>query len=198
MIIIGMNRKLFPNPMSDVPYDVVTPASIGTLTDVTFAPFMNTPMQLRKRQTLSSQALISTEDLIKMCPLDNVLGKDVAAGCVAGIYNKFCSNPSDASLLAQCHDAYNRAFGASFFKPLGDVCPAWRKGPLSRSCVTAIKNFSYRYLVGNDLVTAFTLKSWSKTFLDNPNSHHAKLHLLALGKQRVPDALSPASLYVQP
>jgi len=144
------DRKLFPNPMSDVPYDVVAPASIGTLTNVTWAPFLNTPVTLRKRQTLSLSAPISTAELVNMCPLNNVQNADVAAGCVAGIYNRFCYNPADSTLLAQCHDAYNRVFSASFFKPLGDVCPAWRRGPFSASCANAIRSFSYNLLMGYD------------------------------------------------
>jgi len=146
-------RRLFPNPMSNVPYDVVVPASIGTLTAVTWTPFLNTQVKLRKRQALSTSALVSTAELIRMCPLNNVQNADVAAGCVAGIYNRFCYNPSNPSLLAQCHDAYNRAFGASFFKPLGDVCPAWRKGPLSASCARAIQSFSYNLFMRMDPIT---------------------------------------------
>jgi len=159
-------RKLFPNPMSDVPYDIVTPASIGTLTNATWIPFLNTPVTLRKRQTLSTSALISTQELVRLCPLNNVQGADVAAGCVAGIYNRFCFKPTDPTLLAQCHDAYNRAFGASFFKPLGDVCPAWRKGPFSASCANAIRSFSYNLLMGKDPTTG------QLVYL-NLNSYHA-------------------------
>jgi Leucine-rich repeat (LRR) protein len=142
---------LFPNPMSDIPYDIVKPASIATLTNVTLIPFLNTPTNLRKRQVLSSVAPISTDELIKLCPLNNVQSSDVAAGCIAGIYNKFCLWPTNPTLLSQCQDAYNRAFDASIFKSLGAVCPAWRKGPLSNSCATAVSQFSYNYLLGYDL-----------------------------------------------
>ena len=134
--------------MSDVPYDIVVPVPIATLTNVTFGLFMDTPVQLRKRQVLSFSASISTEELVRMCPLSNVQGADVVAGCIAGIYNKFCFNPSNATLLRQCHDAYNRVFDASIFKPLGAVCPAWRNGPYSLSCQTAVNNFQHRYLLG--------------------------------------------------
>jgi hypothetical protein len=149
--------------MSDVPYDVVVPISVGVLTNVTFVPFMNTPVQLRKRQSLSSLSSFSTDELLQLCPLNNIQGQDVAAGCVAGIFNKFCCNPFDAMLLAQCHDAYNRAFAASFFRPLGDVCPAWKKGPLSRSCATAIGSFSYRYLIGKDASGASVFMTLDRT-----------------------------------
>jgi hypothetical protein len=161
-------RKLFPNPMSDVPYDVVRPVSIATLTNVTFAPFMNTAVSLRKREMLSSSTPISTQELLKFCPLDNVLGQDVAAGCIAGIYNKYCYNPFNSTLLNQCHDAYNRAFAASFFKPLGDVCPAWRQGPFSSSCATAVLSFSHQYLVGRDA-------SGVNVYLTLNNTHASEL-----------------------
>ena len=133
--------------MSDVPYDVVVPVSVTLLTDVTFQPFMNTRVRtLQKRQTLSSSNLITIDELVRMCPLDDVQDQDVPAGCIAGIFNKLCSNPSNATLLAQCHIAYDQAFAASVFKPLEEVCPAWKKGPRSFSCGHAIHKFSFKGL----------------------------------------------------
>jgi Leucine-rich repeat (LRR) protein len=137
--------RIFPNPMSDIPYDFVKPLSLGILSSVTVTAFMNTPVTnlKRKRQFLSGQAPVTTDELIAMCPLNNVFGQDVAAGCIAGVYYKYCSNPWDSDLLSQCHDVYNRVFAASIFKSLGEVCPAWKKGPLSASCASAIRSFSY-------------------------------------------------------
>jgi hypothetical protein len=150
----AFSKKIFPNPMSSIPYDLVVPVSIGTLTNVTLVPFLNTPALLRKRQTLSSQATLTTEALLKTCPLNSGIGSaagaDVAAGCVAGIFQKWCDQPAsnDLTILRQCHEAYNKVFAASFFKPLGDACPAWKKGPQSQSCVKAINNFSYSLYQG--------------------------------------------------
>jgi hypothetical protein len=135
--------------MSDVPYDAVRPVSIGLLSNVTLGPFLNTAVLLKKRQILSNQATASTSELLQMCPLNDIQGSHVAAGCIAGIYNHYCYNPLNSTLLSQCHDAYNRAFGASIFKSLGDVCPAWKNGPRSASCVIAIKNFQYHYVDGD-------------------------------------------------
>jgi hypothetical protein len=144
-------KKIFPNPMSDVPYDLVRPASVGLLSNVTWEPFMNnTVLSLRKRQVVGTQAPVTTEELIAMCPLNNVQNGDVAAGCAAGIYKRFCTQPFDQNLLWQCHDAYNRAFAASIFKSLGAVCPAWRSGPRSAACSNAISTFSYDYYIGID------------------------------------------------
>jgi hypothetical protein len=108
------------------------------------------PIQ-RKRQILNPNAApATTEELLNMCPLNNVQGADVAAGCIAGIYKSYCTNSSDTQLLNQCHDAYNRAFAASFFKSIGDVCPAWKQGPRSAPCALAITQFSYNYFIGKD------------------------------------------------
>jgi hypothetical protein len=150
----AMSLKIFPNPMSSIPYDLVTPASIGTLTNVTWVPYLNTPALLKKRNIFSSKATLTTEELLKTCPLNSGIGSsagaDVAAGCVAGIYQKWCTQPtsSDSTILRQCHDAYNKVFAASIFKSLGDVCPAWKKGPLSNSCAQAIDSFSYSLYMG--------------------------------------------------
>jgi hypothetical protein len=103
-----------------------------------------------KRQVVTTTAPISTDELIKMCPLNNVTNADVPAGCVAGIYNTYCYNPGNAVLLGQCHAAYNRAFSASFFKSIGDVCPAWKRGPRSSNCALAISVFSYNLVTGQD------------------------------------------------
>lgn len=105
---------------------------------------------IEKRQVGGFPAPVTTQELIKMCPLNNVQSSDVVAGCISGIWNSFCKNPYDKILLGQCHDAYNRAFGASIFKSLGNVCPAWKSGPRSLSCSTAISTFSYNYEIGKD------------------------------------------------
>jgi len=140
--------KIFPNPMSDVPYDLVTPASAGTLSTVTWDVFLTTPVSLRKRQELSTSALTSTQELIKLCDL-NTAG-ELPAGCISGIYNMYCTSPTNTNLLLQCHDAYNRAFGASKFKAIGDVCPSWKVGPRSPSCLTAVKNFKAQLEMGRN------------------------------------------------
>jgi hypothetical protein len=137
--------------MPNAPYDVVKSVSIISISKTTWTPFISTPVfSLKKRQVYGTSAPVSIEELMAMCPLNNVQNADVPAGCIAGIYNKFCYNPYDPPLLAQCQDAYNRAFGASIFKSLGDVCPAWRQGPRSAACSRAISTFSYNLFVGAD------------------------------------------------
>ena len=136
--------------MSEIPYDKVMTVPISLLANDTLTPFLNTPVILRKRQTLSVASSLTTEELLRLCPLNSVQNADVAAGCIAGIYNKLCSNPFDATLLAQCHDAYNRAFAAYYFKSLGANCPAWRYGPRSELCASAILTFTYRVSLGYD------------------------------------------------
>jgi Leucine-rich repeat (LRR) protein len=148
------NTFAFPNPMSDVPYNLVRPASIGLLSDVTLIPFLDTPALLRKRQTSSNTADMTVNELVKLCPLNSGIGSasgsDVAAGCISGIYQKYCTKPWDPTLLVQCQRAYEGAFSASIFKELGSVCPAWKSGPRSQDCTSKIAAFSYAYPTGID------------------------------------------------
>jgi len=139
--------KIFPNPMSDVPYDLVVPASIGTLTAVTFEPFMNTSLitSLRKRQMLSQQ--FSADQLHKLCPSKNSKGQDLYAGCLLGLYNKFCRNPAP---ISQCQDTHYQVWQSSIYKSLGAVCPAWKSGPRSKACTKAVSDFSQKVVSGLD------------------------------------------------
>jgi hypothetical protein len=143
-------RKLFPNPMSDIPYDAVVPVPLATLSNVTLVPFLNTPLTLRKRQALAVGANVTVDSLIQMCPLNNVQDPNVPAGCIAGIYNRYCLNPADSSLLTQCQQAYDQAFAASIFSKIGAVCPAWKNGPLSNSCLGEVAAFKYPLWMGKD------------------------------------------------
>ena len=153
-----LHRKIFPNPVADAPFTIVANMSTVLLSEVTWLSFLESPVLLEKRQQSSNKAPVTTEQLLKMCPLNNVMGADLAAGCIAGIYNRFCKTPSDSSLLGQCHDAYNRAFAASYFKPLGDVCPAWKNGPVSASCLRAIGSFTHSYNIGSGKTFEVTSK----------------------------------------
>ena len=46
--------------------------------------------------------------------------------------------------MAQCHRVYDQVFTVSIFKPIGDVCPAWKRGPRSLECYNAIQKFRYQ------------------------------------------------------
>jgi hypothetical protein len=164
-------QYLFPNPMPNVPFDLVVPASAGTLSNVTWGPFMTTSRTLRKRQQTSTIGIVSAEELVKMCPLDNVQSRDVPAGCVAGIYSRFCYDPSNPELLSQCHDLYNRAFSASIFKPLGDVCPSWKKGPFSASCAQAVASFSYELVLGDQISVIRLTSAHAQELVKNIFAH---------------------------
>jgi hypothetical protein len=87
-----------------------------------------------------------TTDLASKCPINNVQGADVAASCISALYNTYCNKPYDPNSLKNCHINYDTVFSNSFFKPLGDVCPAWKRGPKSNDCARAISTFSYNYL----------------------------------------------------
>jgi hypothetical protein len=126
--------------MSDVPYDVVKPITVEALTGVTLVPFLNTPVLL-KRQISSSVGTASLDELVATCPLNQVQNANVPAGCLSGIYNNYCRDPFSADLLGKCHAIYEQVFRASVFKPLVEVCPAWKFGPRSQKCVFAISSF---------------------------------------------------------
>ena len=125
--------------MSDVPYDVVMPFSLGVLSEITLTPFLNTPV-LYKRQATSNQASIG--ELFAMRPLNQVQNADVPAGCLAGIYNKHCTEPRNRGKLSKCQETYDHVFRASVFWPLAVACAAWRFGPRSQNCSAAISSFS--------------------------------------------------------
>lgn len=150
-------KIMFPNPMPNVPYDLVRPVSIGTLKAITWDSFMNATVSSLKKRHIATSAPVSTDELIAMCPLNNIEQSNVAAGCIAGIYNKFCRSPNNIQHLKKCHEMYEKVFAASIFKPLGDVCPAWRKGPFSSPCQSAIRAFSYLVIVGTNPETGASI-----------------------------------------
>lgn len=129
--------QIFPNPMPDVPYDKVARASVGTLSTVSWDPFFNATVKLSKRQQTQSGDALTTEELVRMCPLNSLT--ELSAGCIAGIYNRYCRNSKN---LVQCHKAFDDVFAASKFKSLGAVCPAWKRGPNSDSCLREVAAFT--------------------------------------------------------
>jgi len=126
---------IFPNPMSTIPYDVFSVNPASTLTPTNWTNLLATPPRLVRRQLTSS---MSAEDLYRLCPLNNVTSKEVVAGCVAGIYNRFCKGQSN---LTTCQTSYDTVVSQSYFQPLG-LCAAWKLGPRSVDCGTAISRFS--------------------------------------------------------
>lgn len=96
--------------------------------------------KLSKRQA-SAPKTLSPEELYALCPLNQVTS-NIASGCIAGVYMKYCYQiPPTEAAFAQCHSVYNQVFSQSIFKTLGDICPAWKKGPRSVECAMAINNF---------------------------------------------------------
>jgi len=128
-------KILFPNPMSSIPYDVFAQNPSAGLSPTNWTNLLDVPV-LSKRQLTSA---LSMDGLIAMCPLNNVQDANVPAGCIAGIYNKYCLNLSD---LGTCQSAYDTVVTASIFKPLS-VCAAWNSGPRSLACAGAINNFKF-------------------------------------------------------
>jgi len=128
---------LFPNPMSSIPYDIFAKNPAAVLSPTNWTNLLQIPVSLKKRQLTSS---LKVDELYRLCPLNDVTNKDVVAGCVAGIYNKFCLNLSN---LGNCQSAYDQVIAQSVFKPLG-VCAAWKSGMTSPDCTGAISRFSVK------------------------------------------------------
>jgi hypothetical protein len=113
---------------------------------------VNTSSSLEKRQQYSTSTDLTPDQLYSLCPLNDVTNPNVAAGCVAGIYQKYCANlPPTFAAYSRCQNTYDKVFDLSIFKPLGDVCPAWRDGPRSAACMRAVSTFSVNlgYIVVN-------------------------------------------------
>jgi Leucine-rich repeat (LRR) protein len=165
-LLTEAKRVLLPNPMTLVPYDLVSQNPSFTLNASDWASFLGvTP--LKKRQLLSSTASLTADQLYQMCPLNDVTNPDVPAGCISGIYNKYCvaAKTNDAA-LAQCQSVYDQVFAVSIFKSIGEVCPAWKKGPFSAECALAIRNFKYdlSYMI----VTSTHAMNLNKNILAQP------------------------------
>ena len=84
---------------------------------------------------------MSVDDLFALCPLNDVMNPELPAGCIAGLYKKFCTDVDTYEKLSVCQDIYDQVFGASIFNSIGQVCPAWRNGPRSLKCKSTLKNF---------------------------------------------------------
>lgn len=149
---------VLPNPMTLVPYDVLSRNPSFTFLDTDWANYLSlTP--LRKRQSTNSQGSLTADQLLALCPLNNVQSADVPAGCIAGLYNKYCMGITTLDALKQCQSMYDQVFAVSIFSSIGAVCPAWKYGPRSGQCAQAIKTFSYQLpyiLVTSDMAANLT------------------------------------------
>jgi hypothetical protein len=135
-------KVLLPNPMSLIPYNLVVENPSFTLLESDWQNLL-LDGSMKKRQASSNTASLTTEQLYALCPLNDVRNPDVPAGCIAGIYKQYCADVSTEAKLAQCQSIYDQVFSVSIFKPIGDVCPAWKRGPRSFDCLNTIRNFKY-------------------------------------------------------
>jgi hypothetical protein len=130
--------------MTTIPYDLVSQNPSFTLTEEDWENYLDVS-SIRKRQLLSSAASLTAEQLYALCPLNDITNADVPAGCIAGIYQKFCVRAQFEDIaLPICQNAYDQVFSVSIFKPIAEVCPAWKKGPQSAECASAIKDFRFQ------------------------------------------------------
>ena len=151
------DRVLIPNPMSLIPYDIKVKNPVSTMSAQNLTDFLIASKKQR-RQSSSNVATLTTEQLLKMCPLSNVVKKqDILAGCIAGI-TYFCQGKTD---LTQCQRYYDTVFSHSIFAPIGSNCPAWKYGPKSSQCNNAVNAFNVKleYITVNMVFAKFFAKT---------------------------------------
>jgi hypothetical protein len=134
LVKLRATKIILPNPMSNIPYDIYAGSPLATLNGAHWREFLSYSVRIRRQLTSS----MDTAELLKMCPLNDMFSRqDIASGCIAGIYNKYCLNTAN---LGACHSAYNTVLSNSIFSSLS-VCAAWSFGPRSTVCAQAINNF---------------------------------------------------------
>jgi hypothetical protein len=137
ILYLTSGKILFPNPIAQLPQRTFSENPSSVLSSANWTNLLNTPPSLKKRQFSSA---LNVEELLAMCPLNNVRNADVAAGCVAGIYRKHCL---DLTRLGNCQSSYDTVIASSIFKSLG-VCAAWKLGLNSMDCRSAITTFNVK------------------------------------------------------
>jgi hypothetical protein len=128
--------------MSTIPHNLVSFNPSFTLDSKDWGDYMNIS-NLQKRQQTSNRNQMTADQLYALCPLNNIQNPEVPTGCIAGLHTKFCADVSTPEKQANCHFVYDQVFTVSIFKPIGDVCPAWKRGPRSFECSRAINNFKF-------------------------------------------------------
>jgi hypothetical protein len=126
---------IYPNPgLPKLPFDIVAqnPAEVLKQEDLT-ALLSVAPS---KRQQGARLPTYTREELYSMCPWDKITRSDVVAGCLVGIYQTHCLQED----LWECHNSYTTVIENSHFASLSP-CSAWKSGPRSDECVSAIRNF---------------------------------------------------------
>jgi hypothetical protein len=139
---VSSNRVILPNPIEEMPVDIfaVTPSFMLDAKDWTV--LLNSfSLKKKKRQQALTGGRLNTDDLFALCPVIEALNPEPLAGCIAGLYLKYCYEVDTYGKLAECQRKYDQVFGASIFKTIGQVCPAWKNGPRSLKCKSTIKNF---------------------------------------------------------
>jgi hypothetical protein len=161
-------KVLFPNPMSTIPYDVFAESPSDSLSQANWTTFLSIKPSnlLRKRQGTSA---MTTEELLSMCPLNKVNDASVPAGCLTGIYNRFCIDAKDN--FTDCQSRYDTVIGNSFFQPLLQ-CAAWKKGKQSQDCLIAIATFYVKLDYG--ILTKTHATEFVTTFFGKPNEITSK------------------------
>jgi hypothetical protein len=132
-----------PNPLTSVSQTLVARNPSYTLSPNDWLGILNNS-SLSKRQAMGgTSTTLRADELFAYCPLSDVTNPEVPAGCIAGIYKKYCTKmPFTVEAFSRCHKTYEKVFDVSIFKSLGNVCPAWKEGPRSAACLRAVSTFN--------------------------------------------------------
>jgi hypothetical protein len=131
-------RKLFPNPMTNVPYDLFVPENVGDLSRTQLSNFLSAQITLASRKRQQSSSQYTLQQLLDMCPLNKMGGaEDIKAGCLGGIYFT-CYGKTN---LGDCYRYYDLTFSNSIYKDMAPSCPSWRSGNFSAECDNSVKKF---------------------------------------------------------
>jgi len=137
-----------------------------TLSDPDWALLFDTVRVTKRQDAVTSSEKLNADTLFALCPLNDIRNPEVPAGCIAGLYKKFCLDVSSHDKLAQCQSMYDQVLSASIIRSVGEVCPAWKNGPRSLKCRAAVKAFSYD--LGYMVVTSDHISNFTNSILGSP------------------------------
>jgi hypothetical protein len=140
--LIFCKRVILPNPIEEIPVEIVSVTPSFTLTAKDWTNLLSSfILKKKKRQQTSTGGALNADALFALCPLNDALNPELPAGCIAGLYLKYCLEVDTYGKLAECQKMHDQVFGASIFSSVGKVCPAWKNGPRSLKCKSTLKTF---------------------------------------------------------
>jgi len=162
------NVYLFPNPIQKASTVTYVRSAAAGFTALDWSILFNKTDKVASKKSKRSQSSNlgkwTPQELYNMCPLNNMKDSTLPAGCVAGIYQRFCRDPRT---YVECQNAYDSVLSQSYFAPL-KVCAAWYSGPYSADCKTTMQDFRVLLPEGGSLGPSIA-EAFVTTLLANPN-----------------------------